>query len=37
MELNAKLAAGEYVAVEHLESSYAKNGLTEQLWVYGSS
>lgn len=29
--------SGEYVAVEKLESSYKKNLLAEQIWVYGNS
>lgn len=32
-----KLSQGEYVAVEKLESSYKKNLLAEQVWVYGCS
>jgi long-chain acyl-CoA synthetase len=29
--------AGEYVAVEFIESVLNKNELVEQIWVYGSS
>merc|ERR1711904_434472 len=32
-----KLAQGEYVAVEVLESAYKKNLMMEQVWVYGCS
>lgn len=29
--------AGEYVAVEMIESVFGKNEMVEQIWVYGSS
>lgn len=29
--------AGEYVAVEYIESILGKNEMVEQIWVYGSS
>jgi long-chain acyl-CoA synthetase len=29
--------AGEYVAVEHIESVLGKTEVVEQVWVYGSS
>lgn len=32
-----KLAQGEYVAVEKIESCYKKNEWVEQIWVYGNS
>eukprot|EP00798_Chlamydomonas_sp_ICE-L_P010283 gene10283-8205_t len=32
-----KLSQGEYVAVEKLESTYKKNLITENVWVYGDS
>jgi long-chain acyl-CoA synthetase len=31
------VAAGEYVAVEHIESVLGKCDMVEQVWVYGSS
>lgn len=32
-----KLAQGEYVAVEHLESIFKRSSLVSQIWVYGNS
>jgi long-chain acyl-CoA synthetase len=32
-----KLAQGEYIAVEKLESAYSETGIVEQIWVYGNS
>lgn len=32
-----KLAQGEYVAVEKLESTYKLSDVVNQIWVYGSS
>ncbi len=29
--------AGEYIAVEYLESVYAQSDAVEQIWVYGNS
>ena len=29
--------SGEYVAAEKIEAAYKKNGLVEQIWVYGNS
>jgi long-chain acyl-CoA synthetase len=31
------VAAGEYVAVEYIESILGKCDMVEQVWVYGSS
>ena len=32
-----KLAQGEYIAVEYLESKYSRSDAVEQIWVYGNS
>ncbi|GAB4818389.1 hypothetical protein N2152v2_005435 [Parachlorella kessleri] len=32
-----KMAQGEYIAVEHLESVYCQSNAVEQVWVYGNS
>ncbi len=29
--------AGEYIAAEKIEAAYKKNGMVEQIWVYGNS